>query len=93
MTRTNIDFSNGKMIRKIEIFHHPQMVAAYELMGLRFYDQNNQQMLSVGAYHGTKKDILLEENERIFGVTSLSRTVNGYPGAHADLQFMIYKIN
>jgi len=33
---------------------------------------------------GSKKDILLEENERIFGVTGISRAPNGYPGMIGD---------
>ena len=50
-------------------------------------------MLEVGALSGNKKDILLEENERIFGVTGISRAPQGFPGVISDPQFMIYKID
>jgi hypothetical protein len=92
MTRTNIDFSNGKVIRKIEIYYS-NVYVQNELYGLRLFDKNDNQMLSVGNIGGNKKDILLEENERILGIKSISRAPNGQPGAHGDLQFMIYKID
>jgi hypothetical protein len=50
-------------------------------------------MLSVGNIQGTNKEILLEEKERIFGVTGISRAPNGHPAVIGDLQFMIYKID
>ena len=92
MTKYNIDFSNGKVIRKIEIWYYNQLVQN-ELYGLRLLDKDNNQMLSLGTIGGNKKEILLEENERILGIKSISRAPNGYPGAHGDLQFMIYKLD
>jgi hypothetical protein len=67
MTRYNIDFSNGKVIRKIEIWYD-NLYFQNELYGLRLFDQNNNQMLTVGHYGGNKKEIILEEKERILGV-------------------------
>ena len=92
MTRYNIDFSNGKVIRKIEIYYS-NVYVINELYGLKLFDKNNNQMLSVGHYGVNKKEILLEENERILGIKSISRVPNGHPGAHGDLQFMIYKLD
>ncbi len=71
MVRTDIDFSNGKVVRKIEIWHS-YYSSSYDMFGLRLLDENNNKMLSVGQLSGTKKEILLEANERILGIKSAS---------------------
>ena len=53
-------------------------------------------MLEAGICNNgwTTKEILLNEGERIFGITSSSKVINGtnYPGLQNDPQLMIRKI-
>ena len=76
----------NKNVRKVQIFHF-LFSGWVGLKGLRFYDGRGDLMLEVGQFEYEMKEVTLQEDERIVGVTAFVDKTS--PAFYYDLQFLI----